>query len=293
MTNDATAIGLAAAIDALALVQGQLDRLERSNARIEAAQREILGRLDTIDAGQAAVTDLLPVLETILTRSIDDREATTAGLSRVAQIAAFAHAAALGNGAALPVEAADDPLLEPYVLTQAPDRTSTAKPLVEWRRIAGGAGSDELVSILASQYRPSPTDTAETRVLRYRLAAITRAELEGRGVHLPAPPASTRASDCSPEAMRSRSAELASLWRAGASAALYAEPELAGALGLFDAACRGGEDVPDDHLSADLAELHGAIGDRVALGDRPTSRRKVLDSFEADRLPLNEQGRRR
>ena len=293
MSQDATAIGLAAAIDALALVQGQLDRLERSNARIEAAQREIIGRLDTIDAGQAAVTDLLPVLETILARAIEDREATRAGFSRVAQIAAFAHAAALGNAAPLPVETLDDPLLEPYVLTQAPDRASMAKPLVEWRRVASGATSAELVTILAFQYRPSPTDTAETRVLRYQLAAITRAELEGRGVHLPALPASTRALDRSPEAIRSRSAELARLWRAGASLSLYAEPELAGALDLFEAAERDGKKVSEEQLSDDLAVLHGALGDRVALGERPTGGVAAHVASEVDEIALNEPGRRR
>lgn len=271
MSQDATATGLAAAIDALALVQGQLNRLERSNSRIEAAQREILSRLDTVDAGQAAVTDLLPVLEMILARSIEDRETTRAGLSRVAQVAAFAHAAALGNGAPLPVDASDDPLLEPYLLTQPADRTSTRRALVDWRRAAGAASSDELVSLLAEQYRPSPTDTPETRVLRYQLAAITRAELEGRGVVFPVTSATTRASDRSPGAMRSRSDELATLWRAGESAALFAEPELAGALDLFEAAERRGNGASEEHHSRTLAELHRELGNHLSDGERPAA----------------------
>lgn len=272
MTDDATAVALAAAIDALTLVQGQLDRLEQSNTRIEFTQREILDRLDAIDAGQAAVTDLLPVLETILARSIEDREASRAGFSRVAQIAAFAHAAALGNGAALPVDAADDPLLAPYLLTQPADRVSGARALADWRRVASGAGSAELVSLLAYQYRPSPTDTRETRILRYQLAAITRAELEGRGIAAQSPPTSTKALDRSPAAVRSRSAELTKLWQAGESTMLYAEPELAGALDLFEAADRRGESEPNYQLSADLAELHGALAARLAAGERPTAK---------------------
>jgi hypothetical protein len=183
MTTDATAVALAAVIDALALVQGQLDRLERSNGRIEAAQRSILDRLDTIDAGQAAVTELVPVLEMILARSIEDREAIDSKLSRIAQVAAFAHAASLGNGAPLPVAAADDPLLEQFLLTQPADRISVARALIDWRGIAAGASSADLTEIIARQYQPSPTDTAETRVLRYQLAAITRAELQGRGAY--------------------------------------------------------------------------------------------------------------
>jgi hypothetical protein len=271
MTADATAVALAAAIDALALVQGQLDRLERSHARVESTQREILDRLDAIDAGQAVVTDLLPVLEMILARSIEDREATRAGFSRVAQIAAFAHAASLGNGAPLPVDAADDPLLEPYLLTQPADRAPTARALVDWRRVASNAGSAELASLLTYQYRASPTDTAETRILRYQLAAITRSELEGRGVAPPSAPASTKASDRSSEAVRSRSAELARLWQAGESVKLFAEPELAGALDLFAAAERRGGGETDHRLATDLADLHAAIAARLQVGERPTT----------------------
>lgn len=282
MTSDATAMALAAAIDALAQVQSQLDRLERSNTRVEATQREILNRLDAIDAGQAAVTDLLPVLEMILARSIEDREATRAGFSRVAQIAACAHAAALGNGAPLPVDAADDPLLEPYLLTQPADRSSNTRALEDWRKAAGQAGSAELVSLLAYQYITSPTDTAETRTLRYQLAAITRAELEARGVTPPSPPASTTALDRSSEAAQLRSAELARLWGAGESVALYAEPELAGALDVFEAAERNPTGATDHQLSAKLAELHGALAVRLATGERPTAQATHTDDPGTD-----------
>ncbi|MBI0533587.1 hypothetical protein ACYZX9_19410 (plasmid) [Sphingomonas citri] len=290
MTTDATAVALAAVIDALALVQGQLDRLERSNGRIEAAQRSILDRLDTIDAGQAAVTELVPVLEMILARSIEDREAIDSKLSRIAQVAAFAHAASLGNGAPLPVAAADDPLLEQFLLTQPADRISVARALIDWRGIAAGASSADLTEIIARQYQPSPTDTAETRVLRYQLAAITRAELQGRGGVPPLPPASTRPQDRSVAARRSRSVELARLWAAGESTALFADPELAGALDLFQAAERRGGHATEEQLSTELAELHRALASRLEAGERPfASEELVADvlapaaDIEADR----------
>lgn len=276
MTDNATPAALAAVIDALALMQGQLDRVERSNGRIEEAQREILGRLDTIDAGQAAVTDLVPVLETILARLIEDRELAGARISRVAQLAALAHAAALGNGAPLPADAIDDPLLEQYLLTQPADRTATKRALVEWQGRATSIDSAELVHLLGRQYRPSPTDTAQTRLLRYQLAAITRAELQGRGVALPPAPTSTRAEDRSSGAAQSRSAELAALWRAGESTALLAEPELAAAIDLFEAAERQGRGRSEQELAAGLAELHRALGDRVAAGERPSTDRECI-----------------
>lgn len=270
MSDDRTATALAAILDALTLVQGQLDTVTQGNARIETVQKDILARLDTIDAGQAAVTDLVPVLETILARSIEDRELTRTQLGTVAAIAGFAYAAAKGSPAPLPVEVADDPLLEQFALAQPADRTSQDRALVEWRRIANGASSAELAALLAAQYEPSATDTPEARVLRYRLAAITRAEIEGRGLLPPAPPRTTFAGEASPAARRARSDRLAQLWRAGESAALFAEPELAGALDLFSRAEQRGGSLADHQLSADLAELHRSLGDRIAGGERPS-----------------------
>ncbi len=254
MTTDDISAGLATIADALAYMQEQLDQLTRNNSRIEMAQREVLRRLDTIAVGQVAI----------------------------AQVAAYAHAASIGNGEALPTDVADDPLLERFLLTQPADRTSTARALVDWRRTASSIGSAELASLLARQYKPSPTDTADTRLLRYQLAAIAREELRGRGASPPAPPLSTLARDRSPEAARARSAELAQLWRAGESAALYGEPELAGALDIFAAAERLGHGVRDEHLSAELAGLHRALGDRVAAGERPIPvGKQVEDQREA------------
>jgi hypothetical protein len=181
MTDDPSHVALAAILDSLTLMQGQLDGLAKSSARIEQAHAEVLRRLDTIDAGQVGLTDLVPILETILARMIDDRAIQRDGLERVAQVAAFAHAAALGNGAPLPTDAADDPLLERFLVSQPADRVTPDRALIAWRETVADAGTAELVTILASQYQPSPTDTPETRVLRYRLAAITRAELLQRG----------------------------------------------------------------------------------------------------------------
>ena len=268
MSTDANA-ALAAVLDALTLVQGQLDTVARGNARIEAVQKDILSRLDTIDAGQPAVTDLVPVLETILARSIEDRELTRAQFATVAEIAAFAHAAASGSPAPIPTDVADDPLLERFAFAQPADRSLADRALVEWQKVARNAGSSELLALLAKQYQPSPTDTPETRVLRYKLAAITREEMKGRGLAPPAPPASPFAEDRSVAARNARSDELARLWRAGESTALFGEPELAGALDLFAEAERsGGRD--EDKLSVELATLHGLLGDRLANGERPS-----------------------
>ena len=270
MSADASNAALAAVLDALTLVQGQLDTVVRGNARIEATQKDILSRLGTVDAGQAAVTDLSPVLEMILARSIEDRELTRFQLTTVATIMGFTYAAAKGDAAALPVDVADDLLLERFALTQPADRTSDDRALVDWRKAAGGASSAELFALLAAQYQPSSTDIPETRVLRYQLAAISRVELEGRGVTPPAPPRTTVAEDQSVSARNAKSTHLARLWRGGESTALFAEPELAGALDLFADAERRGGDVAEDRLSIDLAQLHGALGDRIAAGERPS-----------------------
>ena len=248
MSTDVTGAALAAILDALTLVQGQLDSIDRSTRRIEAAQKDLLSRLDTIDAGQAAVTDLVPVLEMILARSIEDRDLTRAQFMTTATIAAFAHAAAAGSPAPLPVDVADDPLLERFVLAQPADLIANGRAFVEWRRAAASAETAELVALFAQQSRPSPTDTAETRVLRYQLAAITRREIEGRGQLPPTAPVTTVARDRSASARRAKSEDLARLWRAGESAALFAEPELAGALDLFAAAERSAGTISEEKL---------------------------------------------
>lgn len=254
MTEDAAVASLAAITDALAHMQEQLAHVVGVSGRVEATQREILRRLDAVEARQALI----------------------------AQVAAHAHAAALGSGGPLPTDVADDPLLEQYLLAQPADLRSTSRALADWRRVTSNVGSDELALLLARQYRPSPTDTPEARLLRYRLAAIAREELRGRGVTPPAPPSSTVAADRSCEAAEAHSAELASLWRAGESAALLGEPELAGALDMFEAAERRGRGGSEEQLSAELAALHQAIGARVETGERPSF---AEASFEPSRDP--------
>lgn len=270
MSSDASIALLTAILDGLTLLRGQLDKVEQRQERIEAGHMNVLNRLDTIDAGQAAVTDLLPILETILARSIEDRTLIRDELATIAVVAGHAHEAASGNPGPLPVDVVDDPLLERFAISRPVDQTSDDRALVDWRAAARDAGTAELVDLLRRQYQPSPTDTAETRVLRFQLAAITRAEIKARkGAPLP-PPTTTRTENRAAYAREARSQHLAHLWRAGESTALFAEPELAGALDLFAEAERRAGPISEEQLSAELAQLHGDIGDRLAAGDRPT-----------------------
>lgn len=391
MSSDGSSVALAALLDGFALLQGQVAALTQSNARIEDAQRAILLRLDTVDTGQAAVTDILPILETILGRVIDDRERTDAGYQSVLKVmgaiaeghsgareeieavagvleaisddvktahvasvegfgrlvpmvdafgkdargdreaihgafsrlapgieqllaahparqegggggspdfgsvvsqilanqvedrklnragftkassmAAFGYAAASGHRGSLPIEVEDDPLLEMYLLAQPADLGSKERALVEWRGVATDQGTAQLIAILRGQYQPSPTDTPATRIMRYRMAAITRATIKGRGAEPPAPPASTKASDRSAAACMIRSQELAQLWRAGESVALYAEPELAGALDLIGLADRRVGPIPEDQTSPELVALHVELATQIESGRRPS-----------------------
>jgi hypothetical protein len=265
MSTDQLSVALAGVLDALTL-----DALTESGQRIEATHREIVHRLDTIDAGQAAVADLTPILEIILGRSIDDREIMKAQLGTIAAAIGFAHAAANGNRAPLPVAVASDPLLERFILTQPADLFSDERSLTDWRNAASAASTAELIVLLNRQYQPSPTDTPETRVLRYRLAALTRAEIKGRGAAPPGPPSTAVAVDRTASACMIRSHELAELWRAGESAALYSEPELAGAIDLFDDAERRLGSAAGVDFSPELVSLHSDLATRIEAGDRPS-----------------------
>lgn len=270
MSTDQVSVALAGVLDALTLVQEQLDALTESGQRIESTHREIVHRLDTNDAGQAAVTDLTPILELILGRSIDDREIMKTQLGTIAAAIGFAHAAANGNRAPLPVAVASDPLLERFILTQPADLSSDERSLTDWRNAASAASTAELIVLLNRQYQPSPTDTPETRVLRYRLAALTRAEIKGRGAAAPEPPSTTVAVDRTASACMIRSHELAELWRAGESAALYGEPELAGAIDIFDDAERSLGPAAGEHSPPELVSLHSDLTARIEAGDRPS-----------------------
>ena len=270
MSTDQVSAALAGLLDAVTLVQEQLDALTESGQRIEATHREIVNRLDTIDAGQAAVTDLTPILEMILGRSIDDRGIMKTQLGTIAAAIGFAHAAANGNRAPLPVAVASDPLLERFILTQPADLLSNERALTDWRKAASATSTAELIGLLNRQYQPSPTDTPESRVLRYRLAALTRAEIRGRGTAPPKPPTSTVAVDRTASACMIRSHELAELWRAGESTALYGEPELAGAIDLFDDAERRLGPATGVHSPSELVFLHIDLATRIEGGDRPS-----------------------
>lgn len=270
MSTDQVSVALAGVLDALTLVQEQLNALTESGQRIEATHREIIYRLDTIDAGQAAVTDLTPILEMILARSIDDRAVMKTQLGTIATAIGFAHAAANGNRAPLPVAVASDPLLERFILTQPADLASEERALTDWRNAASSITTVELISLLNHQQQPSPTDTLESRVLRYRLAAITRAEIKGRGAAPPALPDATVAVDRTASACMIRSHQLAGLWRAGESAALYSEPELAGAIDFFDDAGRRLGSAAGVDFSPKLVSLHSDLATRIEAGDRPS-----------------------
>ncbi len=419
MTTEGAGVALAAVLDAVALLRGEVATLSRHTAEIQSSQQEILLRLDTIDAGQAGVTDLLPMLEAILGKLITDGRVTQEGLSnlppileailetgmrdrerietlqkdiisrldarsatstvdtgstetvtgaiheglaemaplleailntsarghegiealrqdlrdrpaagdagvgatanvvdaldaistrqqedgkasregfadilslasqlvegahadrkqnretfkQIGETAAFAHSAALGHREPLPVSVGDYAVLERFIIAQPADLTSNERALVDWRNVAKDEGTAELVDILKSQYQPSPTDTPETRVLRFRLAAITRATIKGRGAELPAAPTSTRAVDRSAVACMIRSSELAQLWRAGESTELYAEPELAGALDLFILAERRVGPIPEAHHSPELVALHRDLATKIETGNRST-----------------------
>lgn len=111
----------------------------------------------------------------------------------------------------------------------------------------------------------------------YRLAAITRAELVQRRADLPPVPSCTIAEDRSPEVRARRGAELATLWHAGAGHALFAEPELAGAVDLFTSAQAG---EGGEAMRARLAVLHQQIGNAIEAGEampRHKTDRNVVD----------------
>lgn len=261
---------LAAILDGLTLVQEQLEEIDARTKQVEAQQIDILTRLGNIHHKQIEPGGVVSQFDHILTDLREGREATGAGFERVAELVGWAHAAAVGNPAALPVDVVDNPLLERFVLSQPADRTSRVRALMDWKRAAKGLDTDRLADVLRQQYRPSPTDSPRDRMLRYQLAAISRDELEGRGASLPDRPSSTYPTDRSVAAQRARSAELLAVWRAGDRAELYAEPELAGALDILEAARCEGATLPENDLSTGLADLRQTIADRLEAGDRPT-----------------------
>ncbi|SDF89259.1 hypothetical protein SAMN05216557_10762 [Sphingomonas carotinifaciens] len=263
---------LAAILDALTLMQGQVEELSEQARQIRDSQETIISRLDSMSPRER-VGDTPSQLESIIGELCDSSKRTGEGLARVAEVAGWAHAAAVGNTAPLPVDVLADPLLERYVLGQPADRTSTIRALADWNEAVRDVQSRSLIEILRDQYRPSPTDSREDRVLRYKLAAISRDELAARGVDPPPSPTSTFAEDRSEAAQRARSAALRRLWVEGEGAALLAEPELAGALDIVAAARRESTNMPEAEMSIGIAELHRAIANCLEMGERPILKR--------------------
>ena len=277
---------LAAILDALTMIQEQLEEMAARSIRLEAKYADMVGRLDTIDAALAGATNAKPMLDEVLQEVSGARASMRDGLSRVAEVAAWAHAAAMGNRAALPTDILDDPLLERFAIDQPADRMPDTRALVDWRRASSAMETPARTEILAAQYAPSPTDDPHSRVLRYQLAAITREELLRRGATPSAAPATTRASDRSATAQRARSAELLRTWRAGEGGALYAEPELSGALDIVAAAKREGASLSEAELFGGLAALHRTIERRLEAGERPalaTDQRRLNGAVEIKR----------
>lgn len=270
MTTDVQTALLTAMLESLSHIEVRLERIEQRGDQAERALVALHDRLDHIDAAQAGGTDIVPNLEILLARMIDDRRFAQTSFATLADLGAFTNAAIAGRPAPLPAEVAADPLFERFLLAQPADYDSQVRALVEWRQAVRDASTAELVPLLVKQYIPSPTDTAETRLLRYQLAAITRAELKGRGALLPKPPPSTVASDRSALARQARSQELSRLWRGGATTELFAEAELAGAVDLFVEAERQSGTISEEQLSSNLARLHGQIANDIEGGKRPS-----------------------
>lgn len=254
-----------------------LDKIvERSNGDRESIRllhQDVIRVRDLAGAGQKGTAELALGLEVIAGRleeaSGTARKERKAGFTTTAELIGFTRAAALGHQGALPVHVEDNPMLERFILAQPADLTSNERALVDWRTVAAAASTPDLIAILRTQQTPSPTDTPQARLLRYRLAAITRAKIEERGATPPAPPTTTRATDRSAATSFERSQELAALWRKGESTELYAEPELAGAIDLFDALEDTLEPVASDAVQPELAALHRDIARRIELGERP------------------------
>ena len=254
MTASTNDIVLAAVMEALALMQDQLSAIQ--------------SRLDAIDSAQAAVTDLEPLMETLLARVIDNQVSTGRGLEVISRVAAFAHAAASGSPAALPSDLLSDPHLERFRREMPADRLSPDRVLARWREEVGKAATPDLASALIRQYEPSPSDTVDSVALRYRLAAISREELERRFVDVPEHPVGDVVRDTSAAARMKRAEHLAALWRAGPSLQLRGEAELAGVLDVLEQ-LESTEGIDREAVEG----MRQKVGDHLAAGQHLSPRR--------------------
>ncbi len=250
-----------------------VDQSDHHGAAISALHREVARIHEVSATGQRHTAGIASGLEGIaeqVTAAIcESRRKQSADFATTGELISFTRAAVLGQPLPLPVHIEDNPMLERFILAQPADLISTDRALVDWRNTVASASAADLITLLQKQQMPSPTDTPQTRVLRYRLAAITRAKIEERGAVPPARPTTTRATDRSAATCFERSQELADLWRAGESAALYAEPELAGAIDLFDALENRLEAVTGNAVQPELTILHRDLAKRIESGERP------------------------
>lgn len=261
MSEQGTQLALAAILDAITLLRGEV-------SVISDRQEAILARLDHIDAGLAPVTDVLPGLEMVLARQGEDRAFQTEMFQRTAELAALAHAAASGRPCVLPDDVADHPVLERFAYLQPAERAPSDPALVRWRQEVKRAPTDELAEVLKAQYIPSPTEPVDVRVLRFRLAAITRDELKARSATLPATRAPSTLRDPSALSKQARIADMAALWRAGDSIALQGDAELAGAIDYM-ARTRARlltEGNAPDLVDDLMVQLHEKIGEELSRG---------------------------
>lgn len=91
MSDVSQTAALAAILDALTLMQDQVEEIGERSKRLEANQADILARLETIDAAQAIATDLQPNLEHLASEVSETRGEMGEGFARVAQVAGWAH----------------------------------------------------------------------------------------------------------------------------------------------------------------------------------------------------------
>ena len=276
MTTDAQGELLTTILESIMALQAQVEKIDE---RMAALDRQLAGLSERPEA--------TPALESIVDRMEKDRDLAATSFARLAALGAFTHAAASGSPVPLPVELVDDPAFERFTLMQPADHSSQERAMVEWRGRAKAASTTELTELLAAQYRPSPTDTPESRVLRYRLAAISRQELAGRGAVLPALPSGTIARDRSAGAQKARSEDLARLWRSGGGDAMYAEAELAGAADFFEAGIAAFQGmIGEEELAAELAILHRELGVRIENGERQWVSRQPESIERGDDIEL-------
>jgi uncharacterized protein (DUF3084 family) len=75
MSGDAGSVAMAALLDAVTLLRGEMATLTRSNERIEAGQKELHQRLDTIEAFQAELANVAPFLQDHVAKTVQGNEA--------------------------------------------------------------------------------------------------------------------------------------------------------------------------------------------------------------------------